>query len=123
MSPPLKGEVVQPVSAQTLQALEDLAQLWEQGAESLERQGLAAALNGGSLGDFALGLVSGAASQVRADTLRDAARQLREVLAEPGVFTHKEFKQFQNSKSACTCVRRGFGNFPGGHRPGGCVED
>lgn len=84
----LTGTVVDAPSVQLVaftpaQAL-DLARAWEREAEALEGRAVLAWDGAEHLEDFALAMVGGTAAQLRADTLRDCARELRALVARAG---------------------------------------
>ncbi len=62
----------------------DLARSWEREADGLDGRAAAAWTGAEHLDDFALALVGGTAAQLRADALRDCARELRALVARAG---------------------------------------
>lgn len=84
----LTGTVVDATPAQlvglTPARLLDLAAAWESEAGRLEGTAGAAWDDVGGFEDVALALVGGTAAQLRADALRDCARQLRALVARIG---------------------------------------
>lgn len=84
----LEGTIVEAptvavVAFTTAHAL-DLARSWERQADALEGRAVLAWDGAKHFEDFALAMVGGTAAQLRADALRDCARELRALVARAG---------------------------------------
>lgn len=79
---PLTGTVVEAgaVLGISREQCADLAESWERAADDMNADAGVALARSGGFGDLALVMVTGTVAQVRADALRDCARELRALI-------------------------------------------